>query len=339
MEEELLEDFVGYSSVQSIWKQLDSRFNRPISYKEQGVSADVPALREDLKYIQVSAVNVTSFVSVKLSVHSNYNIWKAQMTFLLNSQALLHIIVVKNVYTWEGVPVTKKYDNLVKGWIFGTINDQLLKDFARNDSVRELWQELKLNFDSPEDTNEQEEKDSPRFKFRTEPAINVPEMETTDNNRLKKGLYEAAVVGCWWKAKSIVKVHENAATEAITENGNTILHLAVELGHNYFVEKLLEFLKDDKDIETQNDKGRTALHIAAMVGNAQAAQFLVKKRKALLEIKDHDRWSPLDSALSHMKVNMFAYLYKLALSSDLSDYGTNNSEMAIQAAIYTKQYG
>ncbi|MFS7940316.1 putative ankyrin repeat-containing domain-containing protein [Helianthus anomalus] len=150
----------------------------------------------------------------------------------------------------------------------------------------------------------------------------------------KRLLYKAAVEGCWWKAKSILKVNENAATEAVTANGNTILHLAVEMGHNYFVEKLLEFLKDEEGIETQNNKGRTALYSAARVGNDYAAQLLVQKRKELLLIKDSNGESPLDSANMSNKFNISTYLLKTAPPSSWKA-----ANRAIQTAIIGKQYG
>ncbi|MFS7890888.1 putative ankyrin repeat-containing domain-containing protein [Helianthus anomalus] len=86
-------------------------------------------------------------------------------------------------------------------------------------------------------------------------------MDNTD----MKILYEAAVEGWWWKAKYILKIHKSAAIVAINENADTILHVAVEMGQNYFIEKLLGVFKRQKNIETQISKGQTALHIAAMV--------------------------------------------------------------------------
>ncbi|XP_076911848.1 uncharacterized protein LOC143569953 [Bidens hawaiensis] len=152
MEEKVLKDFIDYSSVQSIWRQLETRFNRPISYTE-GDSVDVSALREDLKYIQVSNVNVSNFVSVKLSGYNNHRIWKAQMMCLLESQELLHIIEVKarSLLSLDFCGhITKKYDNLVKGWILGTMNDQLLKTFAGYDSVQLIWKKLESKVFTPE---------------------------------------------------------------------------------------------------------------------------------------------------------------------------------------------
>ncbi|XP_035836172.1 uncharacterized protein LOC118484268 [Helianthus annuus] len=143
-------------------------------------------------------------------------------------------------------------------------------------------------------------------------------MDNTD----RKILYEAAVEGWWWKAKYILKIHKSAATVAINENADTILHVAVEMGQNYFVEKLV---------------GRTALHIAAMVGNMHAAQLLVQKRnEELVVILDSKEESPLDIAYANKKINTHTYFLKcpdLSLSSDKCQ------ENAILAAILVKKYG
>ncbi|KAM0036915.1 putative ankyrin repeat-containing domain, PGG domain, ankyrin repeat-containing domain superfamily [Helianthus debilis subsp. tardiflorus] len=174
----------------------------------------------------------------------------------------------------------------------------------------------------------------------TESSLRVRETKDTANNRLKKELYEAAVEGWWRNAKSILKTNKNAATEAVTENGNTILHVAVEMGHNYFVEKLLEFLADGKDIETQNHKGRTALHIAAIVGNTHAAQLLVDKRKQLLELKDRNKRSPLHLASANENLDTYAYLFKSStprpFDSDIRSHISSKS--ALLATIFSKQY-
>ncbi|XP_076927540.1 uncharacterized protein LOC143591122 [Bidens hawaiensis] len=274
---------------------------------------DVSAIKEDLKYSQALSVNVSNFVSVKLSGLSNYEIWKAQMLCLIKSQALLHIIDAENHFPEDkGVHMIAQYDELVKGWIFSSMKEKVLKDFVDLGTAQEVWKKLELLNVSIIYLNSEDRVD---FTFGIESLRDVPELENGHSIRRKKELYDAAVEGCWWKAKSILKKHQSAATEAITANGNTILHLAVERGHNYFLEKLLEFVED---IETKNQKGRTALHIAAMVGNTHAAQLLVQKKKELLVNLDHNQESPLDCAFSNMKLNMSTYLLKSAMSSDLS---------------------
>ncbi|MFS7917583.1 putative ankyrin repeat-containing domain-containing protein [Helianthus anomalus] len=114
--------------------------------------------------------------------------------------------------------------------------------------------------------------------------------------------------------------------------------MAVEMGHNYFVEKLLEFLEDEKDTEIQNSMGQTALHIAAMVGNTHATQLLVQKRKQLLWIEDHNHELPFYVASLNMKLNISTYLFKSAQLSDSATYQDYKDD-ALFDAVITKQYG
>ncbi|KAM0036721.1 putative ankyrin repeat-containing domain, PGG domain, ankyrin repeat-containing domain superfamily [Helianthus debilis subsp. tardiflorus] len=340
MNEEMFTKFIQYENFPPfLWRMVESAFARPLttSDREGDSSAhfESPATK-DLKFMHASNVNVSNFVSVKLSGHNNYKIWKAQMLCLINSQELLHIIE-------EKYRVVDKYDHLVRGWILGTMSNQLLQDFTSYDLAESLWTILESTFNplksesSDKDPLKSESnKEDPGFLFRRE-FVRVPEIEDMDNIRLKKELYEAAVEGCWWKAKAIMKIHKNAATQAITENGNTILHVAVEMGHNYFLEKLLELLESDH-IETQNSTGRTALHIAAEVGNEYAAQLLVQKRKELLGILDHNGLSALHTAYINTKINMAASLIKSTPPSMSDTYSDNDKQNAFVAAILTRQY-
>lgn len=132
---------------------------------------------------------------------------------------------------------------------------------------------------------------SNEFTIATE-MCSVPEIDI-DIIRRNRILYIATVEGSWWKAKAILKNHRDAATNPISEDGNTMLHLAVGLGQNYFLENLLNFIDNGVDIEKQNSDGQTALHIAAIIDNRYAAQLLIKKRKELLGILDSKAHTPL----------------------------------------------
>ncbi|MFS7917544.1 putative ankyrin repeat-containing domain-containing protein [Helianthus anomalus] len=282
------------------------------------------ASTQDLNYMQASNVNVSN----------NYKIWRRQMLCLIETQDLIHILYQHNNH-YPG----NKYDKLVHGWILATLNDQLCHEFASYYYLAgQLWRKLEQTFQPTRNSNRE---DSLGFKFENQLISDVPEMEKADNIRRER-LYDAVVEGCWWKAKSILKIHKNAASDAITRDGNTILHLAVEMGHNYFVEKLLEFLEDGIYIEKRNNVGRTALHIAAVVGNTHAAQLLIKKREELFGIQDDNAKSPLDSALSNIKLNISAYLLKAGEISDLSNFSGDQQQNVVKAicvAISTKQYG
>ncbi|MFS7917553.1 hypothetical protein Hanom_Chr03g00190391 [Helianthus anomalus] len=93
-----------------------------------------------------SNVNVSKFVLVKLSGPSNYDVWKSQMLCLIESHNLLHIIHAEIRFPGDGDPMTQKYDKLVKGWIFDTMSDQVIKEFIDYDSVQYLWTELESTF-------------------------------------------------------------------------------------------------------------------------------------------------------------------------------------------------
>nr|GEU33965.1 ankyrin repeat-containing protein [Tanacetum cinerariifolium] len=89
--------------------------------------------------------------------------------------------------------------------------------------------------------------------------VTVKDTANEDNTRRYKRLRKAIVEGRWWKAEGILKSHKDAATEAISNDGNTMLHIAVGIGKNDFVRKLLNFIEDAKQIEKQNADGCTAL--------------------------------------------------------------------------------
>ncbi|MFS7940315.1 hypothetical protein Hanom_Chr05g00462981 [Helianthus anomalus] len=107
---------------------------------------DVSAPTHDLKFMMASNVNVSNFVSVKLSGRSSYDIWKAQMLCLIKSQALLHIIDAQYPFPEDkGVHMIAQYDQLVKGWIFGSFHEKLLKNFVDySGTARKVWMELEL---------------------------------------------------------------------------------------------------------------------------------------------------------------------------------------------------
>ena len=129
-------------------------------------------------------------------------------------------------------------------------------------------------------------------------------------------LLNATMEGSWWKAKAILKNHKDAATKAICKNGDTILHLAVKEGKNYFVKQLLNFIKDAREIKIMNKRGRTALHTAVIVDNKQAAELLVNKSNKLLYMCLSDRGAviPLELAQKRSHGNTFLYLLEVTPS-------------------------
>lgn len=60
----------------------------------------------------------------------------------------------------------------------------------------------------------------------------------------------------------------------VTEDGDTALHLAVILQHEPFLDFLLGFAAGTEYLDLQNDLGQTALHLAAILGEASTVEKL-----------------------------------------------------------------
>jgi ankyrin repeat protein len=66
--------------------------------------------------------------------------------------------------------------------------------------------------------------------------------------------------------------------------------------HNGSYSDVLEFLNEGKiDIEAQDPKGKTALHLAAEEGHYQIVELLLQ-RGAKIDTKDHAGYTPLKLA-------------------------------------------
>ncbi|XP_035843195.1 uncharacterized protein LOC110928794 isoform X4 [Helianthus annuus] len=165
MNEELVKDFTDCDSAKDLWTKLESHFTDGDSWPDSVVSAST----QDLKYTQASTVNVSNFISVKLSGQSNYPIWKLQMLFLIKSQELVHVI------QQEGLRILVKYDNLVKGWIFSTMSEDLFKEFIYLEDypVSYVWNWLANIYDRPksEDLAETLLKESPNIAMENEEML------------------------------------------------------------------------------------------------------------------------------------------------------------------------
>ncbi|MFS8019381.1 hypothetical protein Hanom_Chr15g01403161 [Helianthus anomalus] len=112
------------------------------------MAGSLNALREELDYMRASNVNVSNFVSMKLSGGNNYKIWKAQILCLVESQKLLHIIRGEFDIP-EGVDMISQYDKLVKGWIFGSVHEKVLKNLVDLCTAQEVWTKLESLFNPP----------------------------------------------------------------------------------------------------------------------------------------------------------------------------------------------
>nr|GEU52172.1 reverse transcriptase domain-containing protein [Tanacetum cinerariifolium] len=308
-----------------------------IDYSENFSSPDEDVVAkqiEELEYTRASNVNVSNFVSVKLCGKSNYHIWKAQMECLMRNHKMLGLIYVRN--DWLGTKSSElitQYENLLNGWLIGSLKEELIRDSRiHNIGAKDIWKKLKelyeVDTSSPTDTSPLTDLASQIFRYKIE-AQNIA-----------KKLQDATLERHWWKAKSILKNNKGATTLAINDNGDTLLHLAVREGNNYFVKELLNFIKDEEQVENRNSYGHTALHIAAIVGNKDAAELLVEKRPKLLEIEDDEPNTPLLCAYLNKQANVFVYLWETTKQKgvQLNFKDQTFGENLFHTALFTKQY-
>ncbi|KAD6455070.1 hypothetical protein E3N88_09776 [Mikania micrantha] len=89
----------------------------------------------------------------------------------------------------------------------------------------------------------------------------------------------------------------------------------------------------------RNSEGSTLLHVAAIVGNTEAAKMLVERNPDLLYAKDNESQTPLDRALSNMHSDTCIYLldhYKKISDMEKGDL-LDSSEILVNA-ISSKDY-
>ena len=97
--------------------------------------------------------NVANFVSVKLSGHEKYPLWKTQMLCLIEGHDMLGFIDG----TLEPPPDTnpdaaqwwRRSDALLRGWILGSLSNDILTNIIGLKTVKDVWVKLESSYNSP----------------------------------------------------------------------------------------------------------------------------------------------------------------------------------------------
>ncbi|KAI3496117.1 hypothetical protein L1887_38467 [Cichorium endivia] len=284
--------------------------------------------QEDQEYLNTRNANVSNFVSVQLSGEENYHLWETQMLCLLESYSIRSI--VDDVFNH---PRKKQYDSLVKGWIFGSISEGVLRTVFDLDLAKDVWYILKFYYSEQETDTEDDDVVAPkaRTKDRDVASTEIEDEEAVQTEINARGqdrisiegrykLWKAIREGKWSDIKSTLKNHEAPITAAIDSDGNTLLHIAVGIGLNHFVRGILSYILNGELPEMKNSYGSTPLHVAAMFGNIEATNLLIKKNRGLLEIKDINGNTPLDNAYEYMHIDTIVKLIKAEKSSSPPPY-------------------
>ncbi|KAI3518269.1 hypothetical protein L1887_06804 [Cichorium endivia] len=149
-------------------------------------------------------------------------------------------------------------------------------------------------------------------------------------------LYEYTLAGSWEAIDVMVTIHNAKVTDKVTNNGNTALHVAVATAKPLdFLEKMLELMKSDNIdvLILKNSDGSTLLHVAATVGNTEAAKIMMTEYPKLLLVEDKDGRTPLAIALSNMHTETVDIMMKqIETNEEISNAlfsGTRGDELLV----------
>ncbi|GJU45864.1 ankyrin repeat-containing domain, PGG domain protein [Tanacetum coccineum] len=232
-------------------------------------------------YPYPSHVIAPNFVTVKLSGRNKYNMWKTQMICLLKSHHMFGFIdgqfpcpegsgkgKVGEMEAWIAS------DSLVKGWILGSLSEDAVNKAVNHlthtqkktdFTAKDLWDELQRSY-----------------------GPSVREQAAEGNARSALDELKEVSLNPWDK---------------MTNNGNTVLHVAVgsSIKNHELLKKLLDMTPKGKTLlDLINSDGSTLLHVAAIGGNTEAVNMLVERNPELLLATDKEGHTPLALSVSNM---------------------------------------
>lgn len=155
-------------------------------------------------------------------------------------------------------------------------------------------------------------------------------------------LYEAALKGDWKAAKAILDEQNDRVRFAITENHETLLHIAASAKSTKavkeFVKNLVDFMGKD-DLELQNKTGDTALNSAAQAGNLEIAKIMLEKNPGLIDIPNKKTLMPLYIAALFAHPEMVRHLYGKSNKMASDFWNDNNRGWVLQKCVESEIFG
>ncbi|KAG2391105.1 uncharacterized protein HKW66_Vig0131340 [Vigna angularis] len=150
-------------------------------------------------------------------------------------------------------------------------------------------------------------------------------------------LAECTLEGKWDEVDEMYNKFPACHTATIDDFVGTALHVAVDLAEEVVVEKLVNAIMRHETMEAlemRNDRGDTALHVAASRGFTKICQIIVgenRKRIYLAKLKNKDGETPFFQAALNWKKQAFAYLSDH--SATLQDLVRENGDSILHCAI------
>ncbi|KAA8542486.1 hypothetical protein F0562_023641 [Nyssa sinensis] len=289
------------------------------------------------QYQHLSMINVGNFVSIKLT-KANYLIWEAQMRNLIVSQNLVRFIdgqivappqnnidplhvrseITAEIENPEDL-AWRRTDWLLKGWIMGSLSEEVLGLVVRSDSnsytARDVWDRLAKEFDQ-----------------KPKPEIQLQKVKRTKT---------ATARDAWAKVRRRFLQH-SAEKKTKTEQKSEIEQLSylIRRGTRWsdFLEIFVDSMSEQELTHQDEMTGFTVLHVAASVGNVQVAKLLVKKAPLLPNIEDSKGWLPLHIAAGYCHREMTSYLMKVAADGKEKKPFEGESGVTLMRAVMTAKF-
>ncbi|GKV28738.1 hypothetical protein SLEP1_g37751 [Rubroshorea leprosula] len=163
----------------------------------------------------------------------------------------------------------------------------------------------------------------------------VEEINRRDCVKLTKKIYN----GDWQAVWEFIVFYMGGRFPAITDFGETALHVAIKAEQDEIAEKLAEMMSEE-DLEKRDNYRHTALSYVAFEGRTKLAKSLVKRNPSLLTIEDIEGNIPLTRACGVGHREMTDYLYKVT-PKDILKPGKkgNHGFHLIRCCIANKMFG
>ncbi|KAM1805359.1 hypothetical protein ACFX11_031351 [Malus domestica] len=136
------------------------------------------------------------------------------------------------------------------------------------------------------------------------------EIKSMDKGKIKKHLFRIAMQRKWEAVVRTYKLNKKAHGAKITKSGDTALHLAVSDGQEKHVIELVKQIMKEQ-LQIQNERGNTPLHIAAWMGNVKMCCCLAKAQPSLVSTFNVDNETPLFLAAVYGKKDAFLCMHHI----------------------------
>ncbi|XP_026429907.1 uncharacterized protein LOC113326385 [Papaver somniferum] len=167
-------------------------------------------------------------------------------------------------------------------------------------------------------------------------------LEKDDDNIVDEyeELYNATYDGDWRKASQFLKDCPEAVEKTITYDNETALHIAIMNNHWRFVQELVKLMTPEA-LEIKDKDDSTALYGAALYGNKEVAEAIVRKNLKLTQMRDKYDRIPLETAIVHFtdgQEETVKYLYFVTRHEKPSPFsGAHGAELlcnTIESSFY-----